>query len=515
MDNFNVTATLTSQISIQEKFNSTSTITSWVLSAYALTLGSCILIFGKLSDILGPHNIFILGLTTIWLCSLITAVINDSIIALIVFRAFQGVGASALIPSGFALTANYYSYNQRHLQLAISGLICALTASFGIGTIIGGSFALTSIGYKSLFYFVFGITFVFDLILVFIIIPIEKTAEHENLKVSNLDFPGVFLFIVGILLMILGLTEGGENWKSPKAYVPLPIGFILVLNVFIFESYYIRNYQIKTKSNGIQPDSLNKFNKWKFKLDLLFPPECLKIPNFLTFLISVGLYYMTFTICITGQIQYHLFVENNSTIITAIKILPLSIGLVLSAVSYNKKIYDKIGTRFVLLFSSALTLGSYIWMSRLKYSSYKGYWKFEFFSIFLFGFGTNIFFNVYLNVVLSNTPLHLQGVISGIYQTFCQVSLCIANAIVASLLGSLHFATDIKDMEDMHSRFNNIHYLGIGCMATALIILLLFTKNTSNGKIDNEGENDLLLNNISGVPRNDLESDKSVSMYNV
>lgn len=479
LDNFNVTATLISQQSIQEHFNTTFAITSWALSAYALTLGSFILLFGKLADILGPHNVFLFGLTTIWICSLITAAIDKSIIALIIFRAFQGIGASALIPSGFALTANYFSDNAKHLQWGISGLIIALTASFGFGAIFGGAFNESNIQYKGLFYFVFASAFILNFVLFFLIIPINKTKEHESLKLKNLNYFGVSIFIIGVLLIILGLTEGGESWKSPKAYVPIPIGVCLVLSVFFFESIYIKRIKVQYKQdleNGLVP-----VNNWKTDLDLLFPPECLKIPNFLVFLITVGFYYMAFTILMNGVIQYHLFVEMNSGIITACKLLPFTVGLVLSAVTYNEQIYKKIGIKILLLGSCLLTLGSYIWLTQLRYHIKKGYWIFEFGGLFFFGIGMNTFFNIYLNVVLSNTPLHLQGVVSGIYQTFAQVSLSIANALVASLLGALELGTTIELKQEMQNRFNHIHYLGYGCLAFSFFVLL-FTANEHRGE---------------------------------
>lgn len=480
LDNFNVTATLVSQLSIQEHFQTTFSTTSWVLSAYALTLGSFILLFGKLADILGPHNVFLFGVSAIWVCSLITAVIDNSIIALIIFRAFQGIGASALIPSGFALTANYFSDNAKHLQWGISGIIIALTASFGFGALFGGAFNESSIQYKGLFYFVFAAAFILDFALFFLIIPINKTREHEDLKLKNLNYLGVSVFIIGVLLIILGLTEGGESWKSPKAYVPIPIGFLMVVSVFLFESMYIKKFKIKYAEdvkNGITP-----VRDWRTELDLLFPSECLKIPNFLVFLITVGFYYMAFTILMNGVIQYHLFVEMNSGIITACKLMPFTVGLVLSAVTYNERIYKRIGIKLMLLGSCLLTLGSYVWLTQLRYHIAHGYWIFEFGGLFLFGIGLNTFFNIYLNVVLSNTPLHLQGVVSGIYQTFAQVSLSIANALVASLLGDIVMGASVELQNEMQVKFNHIHYLGYGCLAFSFFVLL-FTVNEPREKL--------------------------------
>lgn len=489
LDNFNVTATLISQRAIQSHFNTSFAVSSWVLSAYALTLGSFILLFGKLADILGPHNVFLFGVTTIWVCSLITAVIDSSVIALIVFRAFQGIGASALIPSGFALTANYFMDNARHLQMSISGLIIALTASFGFGALFGGAFNECAIQYKGLFYFVFAAAFTLDVALFFLILPIEKTKEHQDLKLKNLNYGGITAFIAGVLLIILGLTEGGESWKSPKAYVPIPIGVCMVISVFLFESLYIKRYQDKYKRD--EAAGLQRKLNWKVNLDLLFPVECLKIPNFLVFLITVGFYYMAFTILMNSVIQYHLFVEMNSGIITACKLLPFTVGLVLSALSYHEKTYQRIGIKRLLLSSCLLTLGSFVWLTQLRYHINKSYFIFEFGGLFLFGIGLKTFFNIYLNVVLSNTPLHLQGAVSGIYQTFAQISLSIANALVASLLGALELGTSVQLQKEMQNKFNHIHYLGYGCLAFSFFVLLFTVDHSSDHENTEKSDQDI------------------------
>lgn len=151
MDNFNVTGAITTEYSIEQMFNVSSTTASWTLSAYALTLGSFIIFFGRVGDIIGPHNAILLGSSGSAVFSLLTAVPQPSIIALIVFRAFQGMFAVALMPAGYAIAANYFHGEQ--LGMAIRFLAIVLITSFGVGTIAGGAFSLTKIGYQGFLLF--------------------------------------------------------------------------------------------------------------------------------------------------------------------------------------------------------------------------------------------------------------------------------------------------------------------------------------------------------------------------
>lgn len=153
LDNINSSATLTLQANIQEPFNTTSSTATCVLSGYILILGSFIIIAGKVADIIGCHNLYLSGLTIVWICSLICACIpHNSIIPLTIFRAIHGIGASALVPSTLALAANYFTGEySRYLMYAIMDFIISVTGTLGLGLILGVAFVETSIGYKSFF----------------------------------------------------------------------------------------------------------------------------------------------------------------------------------------------------------------------------------------------------------------------------------------------------------------------------------------------------------------------------
>ncbi|TID15025.1 hypothetical protein CANINC_004696 [Pichia inconspicua] len=472
MDNFNATGGMTLTINIQEAFKTNSAITGWVLSGYALTLGSFIMITGKLADIFGPHNVYLCGLFVMWVCALICACLpHTSIIPLIVFRALQGIGASALIPSTISLTANYFSGSySKYLNRCIVIMIVVLTSSMGFGLILGGAFSETSIGYRAFFYFNFAYTFIVDVILLFLIIPINKTEDHKRLHIRQLDFVAAFLVVVGILLMILGLIEGGEKWKSAKAIAPLIVGFFTFISAFLYETYYLRRYQLRHQ------DKDKSFN-WKLQVQLLFPPELLKIPNFFPFLVVCGLYFGGYTMILVTGIQYYSFIEHNSPIICALKVFPATFGLIFGASVYRYSYYSKIGLRKMLILSSVLSLGGAIWFSRINYNIKSSYWKYNFIALFLYGYGLNMFFNIYLVIVVEHTPLHLQGVVSGVYQTCSQVLLSIGNALVPSVIGTVDFATTLDEKQGLHEKFRTVLYIAIAFQAVPVLIFLFCLQN--------------------------------------
>lgn len=79
----------------------------WPASMFSLAVASTTLIFGRLADMHGGRHIYIYG--SVWLAvwSLVLGFIKNEII-LNLARAFQGVGASAMLPSGLMLMGTIY-----------------------------------------------------------------------------------------------------------------------------------------------------------------------------------------------------------------------------------------------------------------------------------------------------------------------------------------------------------------------------------------------------------------------
>lgn len=471
IDNANTATLFTLQGDIQRSFNTDSSTASWVVSSYALTLGSFVMLSGKVADVIGPHNLYLIGLCVIWVCALICACLpTSSVITLIVFRALQGIGGSAMVPSTLALAANYFTGDKaKYLSAAVVCFIVALTGIYGVALILGGAFSLTSLGYKSYFWFVFAYALVINIVLVFLIIPINKTQEHKDMKLKNIDFIGGFLAVIGCLLIILGLIDGGENWKLPKAYVPLIVGVFTVISSVAFENLYIKRYQKKHQNR-------DKSTDWRLAMTLLYPSELIHIPNFLSILVVISMYYCTFTVVIAVGILYYTNVEGGSPLIVALKVFPQSVGLILGAILYRRSFYYKVGVKKMFILSAIFTLAATIWFSRTDYHKTNSYWKYGIIALFLYGFGVNIFFNIYIDVVVSNTPLHLQGVVNGLYQTCSQVLLSIGNALVPSIVGNVEVATTDEMKQHIQNRFKTVTYVLMGFHVVILIILILFVK---------------------------------------
>jgi MFS family permease len=498
LDNFSLATGITSLLSTQKHFNTTSVIASWTLSSYTLTLGAFIMLAGKLTDVLGPDLVFLVGIFGAGIASLINAVIEDQVIVLIVFRAIQGIFAASLIPSSFAIAGVYYEGKQ--LGIAVNALVVALTAVFGIATVLGGAFSLTNVGYKGAYYSVFALAMVLFLILYFSMYPVPRTKEHDDLSLKYLDYPAAVTLVVGILLIILGITEGGDSWNRASAYVPLVIGVIVTITGIWFEVIYLSNYKMNIESSlqrssavSAQGNPISNGNEkvdfdntahenstsWRYKVQLLLPKEAFEIPSLYAYLIATFLLFITFIVGVVSMVQYYQFVNRDSALLAGLKNLPISVGLCFGAMVNQEGPVYKVGMKYCLLLSTLILVGSTVWMSRHDFRIENSYWKYDAVSQLLFGYGFNLYFNIYINAILRRAPVHLHGVVSGLLQTVSQVAMSLGNSLLSSFLGDLEITDSVDYRVELQSKFRNALYLAISCAAVSFVALLFVKNQTS------------------------------------
>lgn len=79
----------------------------WPASMFSLAVASTTLIFGRFADIYGGRRIYICGLVWLAIWSLVIGFVKSEVI-LNLSRAFQGIGTSAMLPSGLMLMGTIY-----------------------------------------------------------------------------------------------------------------------------------------------------------------------------------------------------------------------------------------------------------------------------------------------------------------------------------------------------------------------------------------------------------------------
>ena len=121
---------------------------SWVVNAYALALGSLLLLGGRLGDLLGRRRMFVVGVLLFAGASLAGGLaVNEAM--LILARVAQGMGAALASPAALALiTTTFPAGKERNRAMGVYAAMSGAGAA--IGLILGG--ALTEYDWRWTFF---------------------------------------------------------------------------------------------------------------------------------------------------------------------------------------------------------------------------------------------------------------------------------------------------------------------------------------------------------------------------
>jgi MFS family permease len=121
----------------------------WIVDSYALAFAALLLSAGALGDQIGARKGFIVGFAACVAAS-IGCGLAPGPIALIVARAFQGIGAALLVPCSLALLNQAAGNDTRLRARAVSLWTASGSVALAVGPVLGG-FLVDSLGWRSIF----------------------------------------------------------------------------------------------------------------------------------------------------------------------------------------------------------------------------------------------------------------------------------------------------------------------------------------------------------------------------
>ena len=201
----------------------------WVLNAYSLAYAVLLITSGRLGDIFGPRNLFVIGMGVFTAASLLSGIAQDPT-QLILARATQGLGAAILAPQGMAILLSVLPPERRGVSFAVFGILTGLAVV--AGPTVGG-FLVTHFGWRWIFYVNLPIGLLVIALAMLIIPDLRPGKRHR------LDLLGVLLATTGLFGLVFGLIEGERyDWGTVTGFVTIPIiigaavGLLLVFLVY-------------------------------------------------------------------------------------------------------------------------------------------------------------------------------------------------------------------------------------------------------------------------------------------
>jgi EmrB/QacA subfamily drug resistance transporter len=191
---------------LQHDLHTTTTWVTWVLTVFLLVASVATPVLGKLGDQYGKERLLTISLA-IFLVGCIGAASAWNIWSLIAFRAVQGAGG-AVFPLSFAIIRD--EFPREKVGVAI-GLI---SATFGVGGgfgIVLSGVLVDNLSWRWLFV-VGAVGIGAAVVLAHRFVP-----ESPIKTPSRVDYTGATLLSIGLIAMLLALTEGEEwGWTSAR-----------------------------------------------------------------------------------------------------------------------------------------------------------------------------------------------------------------------------------------------------------------------------------------------------------
>jgi EmrB/QacA subfamily drug resistance transporter len=196
----------------------------WVVDAYLLTLGSLILVGGSLSDLFGAHRIFLLGILSFGVMSVLCAAAPDGN-TLIVARGLQGVTGALLTPAGLAVITATFKGEER--GAAIGTWTSWTGIAFVVGPLVGG-WLVSHTSWR----WVFIINIPFALATAALVAAVVPRIEREGPR-PRVDFVGALLCTVGLGGPVFALIEEPKRGWGDAVILLALVGGIAFFAAFL------------------------------------------------------------------------------------------------------------------------------------------------------------------------------------------------------------------------------------------------------------------------------------------
>ena len=371
---------------------------AWILTAYTLAITVAMPVYGKLGDLVGRKNLFLVAIG-LFLAGSALCGTASGMAQLIVYRALQGLGGGGLMISSQAITGDLIPPRVRGTYMAPMG------AMFGIASILGpivGGRLTDSVSWRWTFWINLPLG-----ILAFIAVAIVLRLPTRPLT-EKIDWWGLILMNAGAVAIVLMATWGGNEyaWSSPVIIV-LGVAGLICWGLFAF----------------VESRAADPILPWSILINR-------------TFVIStiVGMLAMGGMIGVLSYLPTYLqMVYGYSATASGLLLVPITLGMLSSSIlsgvlvarSDRYKVYPVLGP--------LVAAGASFWLSRLSTTS--PVWEVSA-ATFVMGAGIGLFFQLLVTVVQNAVPARHLGTATSGNNFFREVGVSLGASLIGAAFSS-------------------------------------------------------------------------------
>jgi EmrB/QacA subfamily drug resistance transporter len=371
----------------------------WVITAYALAFGSLLLLGGRLGDLFGRKRVFIVGLGGFAAASALGGFAQNFEV-LVAARALQGLFGALLAPAALSLlTTTFLDPDERGKAFGIFGAVAVGGAA--IGLILGG--VLTE--YLNWRWCLFvNLVFAVPAMLAAFSLFTNQVPERR----ARIDLPGTLTVTSGLFAIVYGLANAEtQSWTDPLTIGMLIAGVLLVATFVVIQ---------RRSANPLLPLRvvLDRDRGGSLLAMLLSGAGMFAVFLFLT-------YYLQQTLAF-------------SPIESGLAFLPMTLAIVISAVSASTKLLPKIGPRPLIGGGMLIASVGLLTLTSIGVdTSYAGH---VLPGILIIGSGLGLVFSAAMATATFGVEPGDAGVASAMVNTAQQIGGSIGTALLSTLAAS-------------------------------------------------------------------------------
>jgi len=212
---------------MEQDFHTNVNTIQWVVNAYALTFGVMIVTGGRLADMFGRRNAFILG-TAIFASMSALGGAAQTETWLIATRTLMGIGGALMWPAILGMT--YEILPEEKAGLAGGIIIGAAGLGNAVGPLIGG--VLTQeLSWRWIFFLNVPVS-IFAVAVTYLLVHVKEPEGGER----RLDYAGITTISVGLVSLLVALDQVDDwGWTDPRVIGLLVLAAAMLISFLPIE----------------------------------------------------------------------------------------------------------------------------------------------------------------------------------------------------------------------------------------------------------------------------------------
>lgn len=385
--------------SIARDTHANQTQLSWMVDAYALVFAALLLPAGALGDRYGRRKALLAGLGVFGAGSIAAMAYADAN-WLIGMRAILGLGAALVMPATLSTITSTFPPAQRARAVGTWAGVAGGSAILGLLT---SGLVLEQWSWRS----VFAVNIV--LAAVAIIATLRFVPESAEADGPGIDWTGAALAVAGLGALVYSIIEAPTaGWASGRTFAGIALSVVLLVG----------------------------FVAWELRADEpLLDPRLFQHRAFAAGTLSLTLQFFAFFGFIFLVLQYLQLVLDNSPLIAAVSLIPMTLSLMPAARVIAPKMAERIGTGRTCAVGLFVAAAAFGWLSTLDSSS--SYWALLG-GLIPLGAGMGLAMTPATAAVTDALPKEKQGVGSAVNDLARELGGALGIAVLGSILQSVY-----------------------------------------------------------------------------